>query len=1530
MNKNEEKRDQLIRETFDQCLSGIDELPSLRANILAKAKTRSLKWEPIRFRIPAIAMCLVLVLAFGFLAGTGRLSLSASPDEIRGGSQYTVQPIEASLTEGGQNTVQEDGSPSPDTVLYYVPDRGSMYHIDPNCRSVDSQFKPLQGMFTYADLNKEPYSSLERCNVCAAPLRKAEAGEAESSVADQLASLFPDLQEGLKPLNLSAESEDIRLNVVAGQDRNGYITLLYTLEDLTDKWFRDGDCIDVAPTFLQPDQFASFTGQVRQETISGTHTKAGIAYMMTYGQLQSGDTFPFTITNLSLWDTNEELSASSNSLVEYVDGPWTVEIPVSALQSDERAVEKESGERPVKVSMELSKDHVSLWDDINVLISVTNTTDEDLPGVMELYDVDGIRVPDEEDFTLATGETRSWYLPWDISEDDLASEKITYSIKYHTYDGPADESGTPTLKEHKINFSKRIYPVSGSDTGEQLSFLVPGVENELKPLNLSTEQQGLRVDLVSGLVQKSNAWFVYKLHDPDISEETTLRYDYFMKNSRINKFHFSRCSLDEHASEHTYTDTFETENDGEPIASLAENGILTIGIENPVFYQNRNADLLPLLKEYGTVSDGILAPSQAESGPQVYGGPNLPDISLGAVVLDYTNPLNIPLCPDVDLTAIGFINNCLHVQFHYTGNQPFLRAGNNMCPWEAGCSCIVAPDSENLPWTTIVWDDNDDDCCDWMEFVWDCTFDTAISELSANFYLPAKVKPGSWTFDVPLSSVTTDELVMTEEQDTSLQADMDSESFISVIMMLEKNNILPGETIDVGLTLFNGSTYKLLAGPVKLYDPSGKKIIDYQIDERDEIYWNGVCTVTREMLLDGKLTFTMEYPAWDGPAGEDGKPTLKEHTIHFSREIYWPCIDDETAAELEKLPTNERAKAILERSYPDFARDLKPLNISCEDQGLRITVDYGVIKGEQGCFIWTLEDPEGKIIKEGLDPYVDFNFLDDDLCYEINGDYQFPCVNYEKRTASFGEVFKIDDSLLTDQRSIGAYFIGPLNKLNENADLTALLRHYGKVKEGVKMPENARSFQYRIYSENAPQPPAIRDNLKVLDYTRPMNTPLARDTVLTGIGWIDNQLHIQVHYTGDDADFPYEQYNFMEKWSVYLNADNFEGSLPYLIIDWDEDYNGMTDWREFVLNCSPDDVNQLSLEAQCSLIVDTVIGNWSVNIPLSDILVDETSQDLTRPEPTPTQDPPVTEAYTSEIPAGIGEPLQISSRLLQIKGNKYTNSDGVQISLTSGIVKENTADFVYTITDPNGRILTPDNYKNALPCAILIDRSGPIYPSDISLCDWNEAEHTASYWAEFYSDNPILPMENGSLELEVSNGKINYIGLYPADLLPLLKEYGKTFEKGMLLPEKTGTISAYPSGKPELSPKGKELLDNSDPLNIPLDEGLFLTGIGWLGNKLHIQIHSTEGIYDLNNGSSAFCRCVVSGIDIDSTSASISWNDDPDDPNRNDWLECVLDCAPEEKDFIEDLTFSTTPANRDLHYVNTRYFKIPFKSVQAD
>jgi len=55
--------------------------------------------------------------------------------------------------------------PDDSTPVYYNPNGGKYYHEDQNCRSVKSRYLPLKG-FTYADLDVEPFASLQPCPSC--------------------------------------------------------------------------------------------------------------------------------------------------------------------------------------------------------------------------------------------------------------------------------------------------------------------------------------------------------------------------------------------------------------------------------------------------------------------------------------------------------------------------------------------------------------------------------------------------------------------------------------------------------------------------------------------------------------------------------------------------------------------------------------------------------------------------------------------------------------------------------------------------------------------------------------------------------------------------------------------------------------------------------------------------------------------------------------------------------------------------------------------------------------------------------------------------------------------------------------------------------------------------------------------------------------------------------------------------------------------------------------------------------------------
>ena len=76
----------------------------------------------------------------------------------------TVAPTETVTPQDAANT-------SPSTVLYYNPDGGSKYHVDPNCKSTNERYLPLKGTFKYSQVNDNEYKNLVPCNICNAPLR---------------------------------------------------------------------------------------------------------------------------------------------------------------------------------------------------------------------------------------------------------------------------------------------------------------------------------------------------------------------------------------------------------------------------------------------------------------------------------------------------------------------------------------------------------------------------------------------------------------------------------------------------------------------------------------------------------------------------------------------------------------------------------------------------------------------------------------------------------------------------------------------------------------------------------------------------------------------------------------------------------------------------------------------------------------------------------------------------------------------------------------------------------------------------------------------------------------------------------------------------------------------------------------------------------------------------------------------------------------------------------------------------------------
>jgi hypothetical protein len=106
--------------------------------------------------------------------------------------------------------------------------------------------------------------------------------------------------------------------------------------------------------------------------------------------------------------------------------------------------------------MEFSKYKLSGPETITVSITVTNIGDGDLPAPVTLYYPDGSKIEDFGSPTLSVGKSKRWTGDWDVTQEELNAGKVTFSVRYSAYDGAIGDDGEPSLKAHKLNFSKDV------------------------------------------------------------------------------------------------------------------------------------------------------------------------------------------------------------------------------------------------------------------------------------------------------------------------------------------------------------------------------------------------------------------------------------------------------------------------------------------------------------------------------------------------------------------------------------------------------------------------------------------------------------------------------------------------------------------------------------------------------------------------------------------------------------------------------------------------------------------------------------------------------------------------------------------------------------------------------------------------------------------------------------------------------------------------------------------------------------------
>ena len=301
------------------------------------------------------------------------------------------------------------------------------------------------------------------------------------------------------------------------------------------------------------------------------------------------------------------------------------------------------------------------------------------------------------------------------------------------------------------------------------------------------------------------------------------------------------------------------------------------------------------------------------------------------------------------------------------------------------------------------------------------------------------------------------------------------------------------------------------------------------------------------------------------------------------------------AAEEAALSCEETVRLKLEERWPGITDRLKPVNLVCEDQGIRMEILSGLIRGNESWIVWSLEDLEGSRLDE-----TNFNVMHEwDTVGPIESASDVPLYwNGEEHKAvylwhrTYTSVNEPEDGCYT-------YYMHQLyHHEEETFDLKPLLKEYAESVEGVLPPDHATAYN-GYWGEKAPE------GVKFLDYTHPLDIPLTErgKLLLTGIGWIDGKLHVQVHEAEPSfceiSEQRFSRYNSVNVFNYSYNGFYFDKVYRSSPFTWEDPDNPWDRWQEFILDSSPDDVKLMSLTAKMGFTTVTVTGNWEIPVPVS-------------------------------------------------------------------------------------------------------------------------------------------------------------------------------------------------------------------------------------------------------------------------------------------------------------------------------------------
>ena len=706
-------------------------------------------------------------------------------------------------------------------------------------------------------------------------------------------------------------------------------------------------------------------------------------------------------------------------------------------------------------------------------------------------------------------------------------------------------------------------------------------EVKLQPIGVSCESNGIKIELISGFLKDDNAWFFYTIEDtegkygdctPDVSMFDNIADMDWLSPRML--YH----DIKAHKSYHLVLSHYRNKAD-----TYERNVTVSAGYME--FVKHEWMNLSEAIAEHCEEAENVTTiPLDAWHSDYEHDGRALTEEE--RKILDYRKPLDIEVMPGVSVSGIGWIDGKLHVQLK---GEDYYRSGllvNGVYNYNS---------DKRLSYSPLCWSVGNSF---YYEYVFNCKQENVdklklVFEASKN--IADNLNHNEWRMQFPLSAICPD--TKAEEKPETAQ---------------DKDEELPATEITYV------SSYPETMHDYKKYTvweffcrwaQGDTDYLPYSFTMEQRTGGEETQKKINELLKQKPLSYKVDNTEWSSEdktktyyclvefegTGENSS-RLERVSFNMVKENSWTnCIDLDSIKflgrpeelKVDNMISLSRDATIndqLDYFYTGVREKLQPIGKTSECNGIRLEVISGYAEGMETWYLYSLEDLEGKYEDYSMDVWD----MEDDL---KNTETYQPGVLYRDKAAnkSYYMIHLTHDSEIGyEERDVKLTLDNVHFSKNVWADLMPLLKEHMEPVEGVHPTADVwdRDWEHQDKKLNP-------EEIKVLDYTKPLNLEVVPGEFVTGIGWIDNQLHVQIRM--GDGLAGYSE-------GIYCNrkgsSSGYDSAVPYTPLGWTA---GGASYEEYIFTYKPEDVENLQLILNSSISYESEYGMWSVEFPLSAI-----------------------------------------------------------------------------------------------------------------------------------------------------------------------------------------------------------------------------------------------------------------------------------------------------------------------------------------